>query len=131
MQLKQVIVIRKKYPDENGNTKGVRMGKAIAQACHASMAFLTEPLRQNKPLELTTKQRVWIENSFTKICVSVDSEEELDQIADKARALGIDCHVITDSGKTEFNGVPTKTCLALGPDWDTVIDEVTGELKLL
>jgi hypothetical protein len=38
--------------------------------------------------------------------------------------------VITDSGRTEFAGVPTRTCLALGPDLASRIDSVTGGLEL-
>jgi PTH2 family peptidyl-tRNA hydrolase len=38
--------------------------------------------------------------------------------------------VINDSGKTEFGGVPTKTCLALGPDLAERIDALTGHLEL-
>jgi len=45
--------------------------------------------------------------------------------------MNVECHVITDNGKTEFGGIPTKTCLALGPDLSEKIDEVTGDLKLL
>jgi peptidyl-tRNA hydrolase len=37
----------------------------------------------------------------------------------------------TDSGKTEFPGEPTNTCLAIGPDDADKIDAVTGELQLL
>jgi PTH2 family peptidyl-tRNA hydrolase len=36
-----------------------------------------------------------------------------------------------DAGLTEFNGVPTKTCIAIGPNWSDEIDEITGHLKLL
>jgi PTH2 family peptidyl-tRNA hydrolase len=34
-------------------------------------------------------------------------------------------------GKTEFNGVPTKTCLGIGPAKAEKIDKITGDLKLL
>jgi PTH2 family peptidyl-tRNA hydrolase len=39
-------------------------------------------------------------------------------------------HLITDRGLTEFGGVPTRTCLAVGPDYDDLIDPVTGGLEL-
>ena len=32
--------------------------------------------------------------------------------------------------KTEFSGVPTRTCLAIGPDMGSKIDAVTGNLEL-
>jgi PTH2 family peptidyl-tRNA hydrolase len=39
-------------------------------------------------------------------------------------------HLITDRGLTEFGGVPTRTCLAVGPDYYDLIDPVTGDLEL-
>jgi PTH2 family peptidyl-tRNA hydrolase len=48
-----------------------------------------------------------------------------------ARAAGVECHLIQDNGTTEFGGVPTYTCLALGPDLAEKIDPLTKDLKLL
>ena len=39
--------------------------------------------------------------------------------------------MIVDAGLTEFNGVPTKTCIAIGPANPDDIDEITKHLKLL
>ncbi len=61
----------------------------------------------------------------------MDSEEELREIHDKAVAAGLEIHLITDSGKTEFHGQPCNTCLAIGPDDTEKIDEITGHLQLL
>jgi peptidyl-tRNA hydrolase, PTH2 family len=63
--------------------------------------------------------------------VSVNSEAELDAIVEKARAANIPCALIVDSGATEFHGVPTKTCCAVGPAWPDEIDAITGQLPLL
>ena len=60
-----------------------------------------------------------------------DSEEELMGIHDKALDAGLEVHLITDSGKTEFHGEATDTCLAIGPDEAEKIDEITGNLELL
>lgn len=49
-------------------------------------------------------------------------------IHDKAVAAGLEVHLITDSGKTEFHGVPTRTCLATGPNEAQKINEITGAL---
>jgi len=62
--------------------------------------------------------------------VRVNSEAELNEIEQKARVAGVEVHVIVDNGLTEFSGVPTPTCLALGPDWDECIDAITGHLEL-
>jgi PTH2 family peptidyl-tRNA hydrolase len=44
---------------------------------------------------------------------------------------GLEVHLITDNGKTEFHGEPTRTCLAIGPDDAEKIDAITGRLQLL
>ncbi len=52
-------------------------------------------------------------------------------IHDNAIEFGLEVHLITDSGRTEFHGRPTRTCLAIGPDDASKIDQVTGNLELL
>lgn len=115
-EFKQVIVMRK---DLN-----MRKGKMCAQAAHASMKAY---------LENKTDRRVlaWLAGQFAKICVSVDSENELNAIYNQAIASGLIASIIVDAGRTEFDGVPTKTCIAIGPDEISKIDLVTGDLKLL
>lgn len=122
---KQIIVMRKDL--------GMRKGKMIAQGAHASMSFLTKRLQNSFNLleELTHYQVSWIRNSFTKVCVGVDSEQELLEIKRKAEECGLEVHLITDSGATEFKGIPTNTCLSIGPDESEKIDKITGHLKLL
>ena len=118
--IKQVIVIRKDLK--------MRRGKEIAQGAHASCAFLTKRIQNNLPFSAV--QRKWIEGSFRKITLQVDSEFELLDLYKKAKELGLESHLIQDSGLTEFHGVLTFTCLALGPDFDTNIDVLTANLKL-
>jgi PTH2 family peptidyl-tRNA hydrolase len=73
----------------------------------------------------------WLEGSFAKIVVGVDSEEELLAIHQKAKDMGLVCSLIRDAGRTEFHNEPTYTCVAVGPGKDERIDDVTGHLKLL
>lgn len=121
--VKQVIVMRK---DLN-----MRRGKEIAQGSHASIAFMSRQLQGSKTtIKLSDAAREWIESGFTKICVRVDSEEELMDIKAKAECAGLEVHLVIDAGRTEFEGVPTKTCLAIGPDQSAKIDAITGALKL-
>lgn len=128
--IKQVIVVRDKYPDGKGGVRSIRTGKLIAQACHASMKFLVDRITDGT-LEFDEVERAWMEGAFTKICVKCSSEEELVEIYKSAKGAGIVAEIITDSGKTEFGGVPTKTCLALGPTYSSVVDLITGHLKLM
>lgn len=142
---KQVIVIRTDLRTSNGHK--VRTGKLIAQGAHASMKAILDSMvddlvydspMQNgwvpvKHLWLNKGTAIedWINGTFTKICVSVDSEAELFDIVNRAQSAGLPCALITDSGLTEFNGVPTRTCCAIGPAWSDEIDKITGHLKLL
>ncbi|MEW4490399.1 aminoacyl-tRNA hydrolase [Thalassoglobus sp. JC818] len=124
--VKQVIVMR--------HDLKMRRGKQIAQGAHASMSFLANPLRQKEAVslnELTNDQQGWLKSRFAKICCRVNSEEELMEIHDAAVEAGLEVHLIVDSGKTEFHGQPTKTCLAIGPDRSDKIDAITGHLELL
>lgn len=122
-KVKQVIVMR--------HDLGMRKGKQIAQGAHASMSFITRRLQKHITPVWTKPELEWMEGSFAKVCVRVNSEEELLDVYEKAKAAGLEVHLITDSGKTEFHGVPTNTCLAIGPDLSEKIDPITGELTLL
>lgn len=119
--IKQVIVMR--------DDLNMRKGKMVAQGSHASMAFLSS-LVDNKQQPSAIQQQ-WLDSSYAKICVRVSSEAELDVIFEKSKQAGLEVHLITDSGKTEFHGQLTRTCLAIGPDYSSKIDPITGELKLL
>lgn len=143
---KQVIVIRTMYPHptKKGELYKPRTGKLISQACHASMSFLTKRIQGNifediddiesskyySEISLKDVEIKWLDKSFTKICVYVESEKELLEIHEKAKSLGIESHLIVDNGRTEFKGVPTATCCAIGPDDHDKIDAVTGNLRL-
>jgi PTH2 family peptidyl-tRNA hydrolase len=127
MSHKQVIVMRKDL--------GMRKGKMIAQGAHASLAAILSQMREyiHDTLELQMDERTkpWLTGNFKKVCVYVNSEEELLALYAKAKASGIITALITDSGLTEFHGVPTNTCIAVGPDFEDKIDTVTGGLPLL
>lgn len=116
---KQVIVLRK---DLN-----MRKGKMVAQGAHASLGAILH----NGKLKSNPDVDAWLEGRFTKICVSVGSEEELLEIYNQAGLAKLNRSLITDAGLTEFDGVPTKTAVAVGPGIPEVVDKITGHLKLL
>lgn len=125
-EYKQVIVIRK---DLN-----MRKGKMVAQGAHASMAAI---LDQNNyghghiVLIDDPRLQLWLKGRFAKICVSVNSEEELLKLYNDAKDNGMICSLIQDAGFTEFNGELTYTAVAIGPDLISKVDEYTKDLKLL
>jgi PTH2 family peptidyl-tRNA hydrolase len=125
---KQVIVMRK---DLN-----MRKGKMIAQGAHASLRVILQagsanPERTDYTIRMTEPMAAWMTGRFMKIAVSVDSEAALVEIVEKAKAAGVPVALITDAGMTEFHGVPTKTCCAVGPAWIEDVDAITGALPLL
>jgi PTH2 family peptidyl-tRNA hydrolase len=136
-ETKQVIVMRK---DLN-----MRKGKIAAQAAHASMKVLLEQMTTmynqdcqrygpGKTMSLVMLENTaiydWLSGRFKKICVYVNSEQELLDIYQKTKDNNVISALVTDSGLTEFNNVPTNTCIAVGPDYSEVIDKVTGHLPL-
>lgn len=70
----------------------------------------------------------WIDRGMAKICLRVNSEQELLHYYHQAQAAGLKSHIIRDSGRTEFGGVPTLTACAIGPDLADSIDQITAEL---
>ncbi|MHC5539505.1 aminoacyl-tRNA hydrolase [Singulisphaera rosea] len=119
---KQVIVMRRDL--------GMRRGKEIAQGAHASMIWLAWRIRR-PDYTFTEAESRWLEGAFTKVCVRVDSEAELLAIVEKAQGSSVLVQLCVDAGKTEFHGVPTPTCCAVGPDYPERVDPITGHLKLL
>lgn len=106
----------------------------IAQGAHASLAAVLKHMKAveggwNLEMPLGSAIQKWLTGPFVKICLSVDSEAELLDLLDKAEAAGVPFARIVDAGRTEFNGVPTLTCGAIGPDFPERIDPITGHLQ--
>ena len=79
-RIKQVILIRKDLT--------MRRGKEIAQGSHAAMAFLVEQLTSaiidnSKPqdftITLTDVEKTWLSRGVAKVCLRVNSEQELQE----------------------------------------------------
>ena len=150
MNTKQVIVFRK---DLLKGPNAIRKGKFGAQCAHASLGALlklfsvykqelvrlgtfdVEPGKIQYEYSLTFgKDSIlddWLNGKFTKVVVSVDSDEELVALNKALDETYIPHALITDSGLTEFHGVPTNTCLGIGPYEAEEIDKFTGNLPLL
>ena len=128
MRIKQVILVRRDLH--------MRRGKEIAQGAHAALEFLSQRLRPALegeapvPVDLTQVERRWLREGSAKVCLQVASERELVEHHDRALAAGLTSHLIRDSGRTEFGGVPTLTACAIGPAVAEEIDAVTGSLSL-
>lgn len=123
----------------------MRKGKIAAQAGHAAVEAVLEALAKEdrlkdlvytyghiglKPTDSESPLTGWFRNGEAKICVYVDSEEELLEIDRKAKEAGLISALILDAGLTEFHGEPTYTCLALEPQTAELLDPITGALPL-
>lgn len=151
MNTKQVIVFRK---DLLKGPNAIRKGKFGAQVAHASLGALLklfniskkEPIRLGSYGDIESGQIQyeysvifgentvlddWLNGKFTKVVVSVNSNEELLELNKALDETIIPHALITDSGLTEFHGVPTNTCLGIGPYEAEEIDKFTGNLPLL
>lgn len=150
--VKQVLIVRK---DLIKGPSAVRRGKMMAQTAHASVGALMKYFEKdictslpNGLLEPGQKQvqfhakaslgsplNLWLNGLFTKVTVYVENEEELNELWGKIvnypSAIPLPAAFIVDSGLTEFHGVPTPTCIGVGPWFSNQLDEITGNLPLL
>lgn len=149
--MKQLIIARK---DLNMST-----GKLAAQVSHASMAFITWPIRQcrllNKDVEDTKYNTYdvsfkisgkimdeWICGSFTKIICEAKNKYQLEKIIPFARELGLeegkDFFLIKDNCLTELkpeevdeNGIGrTLTCIGFRPLPDDIVKQISHKYQL-
>ena len=100
-------------------------GKIAAQVGHA--AVLGTLNAGEKTPELLDS---WLSSGQKKVCVKAIDSDHLLELEKIAKQKGILSTKINDAGHTQ---IPrgSLTVLALGPALEDVIDQVTGELKLL
>ena len=113
-ELKQVILVR--------NDLKMSKGKIGAQVGHACVGAV---LKCDKSI-----LKKWLNSGQKKVCLKVNSKEELYKFNQIAKDMGICTNLITDAGHTELKP-NTQTTLAIGPDFENNINKVTNDLKLL
>ena len=112
--MKQVMIVRTDLK--------MGKGKIAAQCCHGAIgAYKKSP---------SDKIKKWENEAYAKVVLKVKTLEEITDLKKNADEKGIVNYLVVDAGRTQ---IPTSsvTVLALGPDEDEILDEVTGELKLL
>jgi PTH2 family peptidyl-tRNA hydrolase len=115
--MKQAIVVRTDLK--------MGKGKVAAQVAHASLSA-AEEAHERKP----KWYEGWKQGGQAKIVLRGESEEELRELLQKAKAAGLPASLIEDRGLTQLEP-GTVTCLAVGPGPDPQVDAVTGMLRLL
>jgi len=123
-KVKQVLVMRVKYPDGKGGKRKLRLGKYVAQGAHGAMKTFFDRIvsiewnpgarNYTMTMNVTPEMAAWASAAFTKIVVGVDSEEDLLRCHELAQEAGIPSALITDSGATEFSDLCPDCAKPLG-----------------
>jgi len=100
-------------------------GKIAAQCGHATL-YCYKTAVKHAPLLL----KRWEVMGQAKIALKVDGEEELLMLQAQAMSLGLIAKVVHDAGRTQIAS-GSATVLGIGPAPKSVINQVTGHLKLL
>lgn len=112
--MKQVIIVRKDID--------MSIGKTAVQVAHASFSAIMKA-------DSNDVARWYAENQ-KKIALKVPTLEKLVRIYDDAINNDLPASLIMDAGSTELKG-GTITTVGIGPAADTLIDNITGNLRLL
>ena len=104
-----------------------RLGKIAAQCSHATLACYRYFLHHEPSSPLLKR---WETLGQAKIALQVPSEEQMIMLQAQAVSLGLCAQVIHDAGRTQIAS-GSATVLGIGPGPKSVIDGVTGGLKLL
>ncbi|UCD91902.1 MAG: peptidyl-tRNA hydrolase [Methanobacteriota archaeon] len=99
-------------------------GKMAVQVAHAAVISAISCKSKNAKWF-----RNWYDEGQKKIVVRTDDVEGLVELQSEAEKLGISTAMIDDAGLTELPP-GTTTCLGIGPAPNSVIDQVTGKMKL-
>ncbi|KAI4188082.1 MAG: hypothetical protein L6R41_002384 [Letrouitia leprolyta] len=108
---------------------GMGKGKIAAQCSHATLACY-RALSNIFPMSLNPVLKQWERMGQAKVVVQAKNEEELETLQAQALSLGLCAQIIHDAGRTQIAGGST-TVLGVGPGPKSVVDQVTGGLKLL
>lgn len=110
---------------------GMTKGKIAAQCSHATLACYKSLSRAaSTSPQAAALLRRWESLGQAKIAVQVKSQEEILELRKQARAIGVTAEVIQDAGRTQIEA-GSMTVLGVGPAPKSVVDKVTGGLKLL
>tara|TARA_B100000767_G_scaffold263396_1_gene277111 strand:+ start:1437 stop:1853 length:417 start_codon:yes stop_codon:yes gene_type:complete len=100
-------------------------GKIAAQVGHGAV-MATMKAGMEKPINLEQ----WFTTGQKKVCLKGRDAEHLLELEQQAKAAGILTTLVHDAGHTQIPS-GSLTVLALGPDIEATLEEITGELKLL
>ena len=126
--MKQVILVRKDL-----KMKKSQVASLVAKASTEFFLANDESARGDElTVKLTPEETDWINSGSIRVVLGVNSEDSLRTLALRAEMAGLQCYPVegkmfddTDDGMSET------LCIAIGPDFSSKIDQITGNLKTL
>ncbi|KAF6834360.1 peptidyl-trna hydrolase 2 [Colletotrichum plurivorum] len=112
---------------------GMTKGKMAAQASHATLACyksLSRAAVRDPSSPASKLLSRWERLGQAKIAVQIKNQDEMLELMGKARSLGVTAEVIADAGRTQIEA-GSLTVLGVGPAPKSLVDQITGHLKLL
>jgi PTH2 family peptidyl-tRNA hydrolase len=103
---------------------GMGSGKIAAQCCHATLA-----LYQSLEGKHRNVLRQWEAEGQKKIALK-SKESEMNGLLALAEKQRLPCYLVSDAGRTQVKQ-GAHTVLAIGPAPGSVVDAITGKLRLL
>ena len=100
-------------------------GKIAAQVGHAAVSSTLKSGKETPDL-----LESWLASGQKKICVKGNDADHLLELEKLASTEGILSTKIHDAGHTQIPS-GSLTVLALGPDIESLLSSITGDLKLL
>lgn len=112
-------------------------GKIAAQCAHAAVASVEEMIALQRQQQSAAVKHPWVQwyeawhvSGCTKVALRCEDEEEMMRVARDAKANSIPYYIIRDAGRTQI-AAGSKTVVAVGPAPKSIVDKVTGNLRLL
>lgn len=102
----------------------MQKGKVAAQCGHAAIAAYVKGMKHAPKMV-----KRWMTFGGTKITLRLDSQEELFAIDKKAKDLRVLTSIVRDAGQTQV-APGSRTVIAVGPAPQSVLNKITGHLKL-
>ncbi|KAJ2928745.1 hypothetical protein H1R20_g8213, partial [Candolleomyces eurysporus] len=104
---------------------GMTSGKIAAQCGHATLACYKALAKKNMKLI-----QHWERTGQAKIALKAASEDEILELEAIAKSLNLCARSILDAGRTQI-AAGSRTVLGIGPAPVSLVNQVTGHLKLL
>ncbi|XP_071696162.1 uncharacterized protein [Rutidosis leptorrhynchoides] len=115
--LKMVLVVRQDLK--------MGQGKIASQCAHAATGLYSELMQSHRNL-----LHRWEQCGQAKIVVTCKNQQEMNKLQEVAEGIGLPTYVVADAGRTQVSA-GSKTVLAIGPGYKSIVDSVTGKQRLL